>query len=58
MNGVTQTDRPIYNIQGYTEAEGTYYVTWTSKDTNANMEYHHKGRLKITDVDSSRPNHS
>ena len=58
IKGVTQTDRPIYNIYGYQQAEGTYYVTWTSKDTNADKEYHHKGRLIVTNVDNTRPNHS
>ncbi|MDD6212486.1 MAG: hypothetical protein PUB22_05015 [Clostridiales bacterium] len=57
--GVTQFDRPIYDISGYEEEVGTYYnVTWTSKDTRANTEYHHKGRLMITDIDKTRPNHS
>ncbi|MDY2814762.1 MAG: hypothetical protein SOU03_12540 [Dorea sp.] len=59
INNVAQTDRPIYNIKGYEEKEGTYYdVTWTSKETAANQEYNHKGRLVITNIDNKRPNHS
>ena len=58
VGGVTDRSRPIYNITGYNQSVGTYYVTWTSKDTAANMEYSHKGRLNVTNVDSSRPNHS
>lgn len=57
-NGVIDTSRPIYNISGYEESVGTYYVTWTSKDTGANMEYAHKGRLVVSNVDADRPNHS
>ena len=55
-NGSTDYNRPIYSISGYSEAEGTYYVTWKSNDGSA--EYSHKGRLIITNVDSNRPNHS
>lgn len=58
-NGVTDTSRPIYSITGYTPEVGTYTnVTWTSKDTGTGLVYHHKGRLKITQIDANRPNHS
>lgn len=58
VNGRIDKTRPIYNISGYEEKTGLYYVTWTSKDTKANAEYHHKGRLDITNIDYSKPNHS
>lgn len=58
-NGITDTSRPIYSISGYTPAVGTYYyVTWKSKDLSKGIEYIHKGRLKITQIDTNRPNHS
>ena len=58
-NGVTDTSRPIYSISGYTPAVGTYYdVTWKSKDLNKGIEYTHKGRLIINQIDTNRPNHS
>lgn len=58
-NGITDTSRPIYSISGYTPAVGTYYyVTWKSKDLSKGIEYIHKGRLKITQIDINRPNHS
>lgn len=59
IRGVAQTDRPIYGISGYEQATGTYTVTRTSCDTgDNNHEYHHKGRLIVTNVDNNRPNHS
>ncbi len=58
IGGVVQTNRPIYDIAGYKEEAGTYYVTWTSKETGVNLEYHHKGRLIVENVDKNRPNHS
>lgn len=58
-NGVTDTSRPIYSITGYTAKVGTYYgVTWKSKDLSKNLEYSHKGRLIISQIDTNRPNHS
>lgn len=58
-NGITDTSRPIYSISGYIPAVGTYYyVTWKSKDLSKGIEYIHKGRLKITQIDTNRPNHS
>lgn len=58
VNGSTDYNRPIYNISGYQLKEGTYYnVTWTSVDGDS-PEYHHIGRLIITNIDNSRPNHS
>lgn len=58
-NGVTDTSRPIYSISGYTPTVGTYTdVTWKSKDLSTGLEYTHKGRLKISQIDTNRPNHS
>lgn len=56
--GVAQMNRPIYDISGYSQAVGTYTVTWTSMETDSGTEYHHKGRLVITNIDSDHPNHS
>lgn len=56
-HGVIQKNRPIYNIKGYTLAEGTYTnVSWNS--TDGALTYTHKGRLIITNIDNNRPNHS
>lgn len=58
-NGATDTSRPIYSITGYTAEVGTYYnVTWKSKDLGTGLEYSHKGRLIISQIDRNRPNHS
>lgn len=58
-NGVTDTSHPIYSISGYTPVAGTYTnVTWKSKDLSKGIEYTHIGRLKITQIDTNRPNHS
>lgn len=57
IDGVIQTNRVIYGITGYEQKEGTYTVTWHSKVDNSD-EYTHKGRLIVTNVDNSRPNHS
>ena len=58
-NRVTDTSRPIYSISGYTPEVGTYTdVTWKSKDLSTGLEYTHKGRLIITQIDKNRPNHS
>ena len=58
-NGATDTSRPIYSITGYTAEVGTYYnVTWKSKDLGTGLEYSHKGRLIISQIDTNRPNHS
>ncbi|WP_461878547.1 hypothetical protein [Fusicatenibacter sp.] len=55
-----QRNRPIYNIKGYEAKAGTYYgVQWNSDDgDNHSGTYSHIGRLVITDIDSSHPNHS
>lgn len=58
INGVVQTDRFIYNIEGYDQLAGVYTVTWTSQHTSTGTPYHHKGRLTITNIDSDHPNHS
>ena len=58
VNGRPDRNRPIYSISGYQLKEDTYYnVTWTSNDSGS-PEYHHIGRLIITNIDSNRPNHS
>lgn len=59
-NGKIQRNRPIYNIENYTQAVGTYYnVTWNSDDgDNHSGTYSHKGRLVITNIDDKHPNHS
>lgn len=58
-NGVTDTNRRIYGITGYDAVPGTYYnVTWKSKHAIEGVEYTHIGRLKITQIDRNRPNHS
>lgn len=58
-NGVTDTSRPIYSISGYSPVKGEYYgVTWKSKDLSTGLEYTHKGRLIINQIDTNRPNHS
>ena len=58
-NGVTDTSRPIYSISGYSPEKGEYYgVTWKSKDLSTGLEYTHKGRLIISQIDTNRPNHS
>ncbi|MGN0313321.1 MAG: hypothetical protein ACI4EG_00870 [Fusicatenibacter sp.] len=59
INGVKQTNRPIYDISGYTLEPGTYLnVTWKSTDNGGKDEYSHTGRLVITNIDENRPNHS
>lgn len=58
VNGRVDKNRPIYDISGFNLTEGTYTgVTWTSRDGNS-PEYHHVGRLIITNIDPTRPNHS
>ena len=58
VGGRPDYNRPIYNISGYQLEEGTYFnVTWTSNDSGS-PEYHHIGRLIITNIDSTHPNHS
>jgi|GEM_PF-436774 len=58
-NGVTDTNRRIYDISGYAAEKGTYYnVTWKSMHAIEKVEYTHKGRLVINQIDTSRPNHS
>lgn len=59
VNGRVDRNRPISNIKGWNEDNGTgtfYNITWTSTDGNAT--YYHKGRLKVNSIDSNRPNHS
>ncbi len=58
-DGVTDTNRRIYDISGYDPQEGTYLnVTWKSKHAIEGVEYSHKGRLIINQIDTNRPNHS
>lgn len=58
INGVVQRNRVISNVSGYTAAVGTYYnVSWISND-NGGADYHHVGRLEITNIDNEHPNHS
>ena len=58
VNGRVDKNRPIYGISGFDLTEGTYTgVTWTSRDGDS-PEYHHVGRLVITNIDPTRPNHS
>lgn len=54
--GKLDKNRPISNIKPDVYTEGMHYVTWTSTD-GAGI-YHHKGRIKVTLVDNSKPNHS
>lgn len=61
VNGVAQIKRPISNISyDVSQGTGTFYnVTWTSVDNeNHSGTYHHKGRLIVTNIDSTHPNHS
>lgn len=55
-HGSIDRNRPIYNIEGYTLAEGSYNVTWNSN--SGGPAYNHYGVLTITNIDNSRPNHS
>lgn len=56
-NGKVDRSRPIYSISGYSQTTGIYQnVTWDSTDGKG--VYHHKGRLVITQIDSTHPNHS
>lgn len=58
VNGKTDRNRPIYDIKGFIPEVGTYTgVRWTSRDGNS-PEYHHVGRLIITNIDNDHPNHS
>ena len=57
-NGVTDKDRPIFNISGYEEVTGEYNVTWSSTNKDDNITYNHRGRLIVTNVDDTHPNHS
>lgn len=58
VDGVAQTNRVIFDIEGYKQEVGTYYnVTWKSQVDNSDI-YHHIGRLIITLVDPTRANHS
>lgn len=54
--GKLDRNRPISDITPDVYTEGTHYVTWTSTDGTG--IYHHKGRIKVTLVDNSKPNHS
>lgn len=60
VNGKVSKNRPIYNISGYEPVVGTYNgVTWNSDDGDKHSgTYTHYGRLKITNIDNNRPNHS
>ena len=54
--GKLDRTRPITNIDLTDYTEGFHYVTWNSTDGTGT--YTHKGRIKITKVDASKPNHS
>lgn len=61
VGGRIDYSRPIYDIEGFSPIEGTYYdVTWTSRNDHAqdHGEYHHIGKLEITRIIEDRPNHS
>lgn len=59
VNGKPDRDRPIYDIEGYELKVDTYYnVEWTSRDGWRGPEYHHIGRLIITNIDNDHPNRS
>ena len=59
VNGVADSNRPIFNIVGYEERQGRYNVTWQSRDmTEPDVTYTHYGVLKVTNVIDNRPNHS
>ena len=59
INGITQYNRQIFNVQGYELKEGTYYgVTWNSQIRGDQSVYSHVGRLTITNIDDDHPNHS
>lgn len=60
VNGKIDYLRPIKNIKNYDMKEGTYTnVIWNSYDGHHNeSEYHHRGSLVITQIDTNRPNHS
>ena len=55
-NGVTQSNRPIWGVTGYDTTPGTYYGTRQSSDGAAT--YTHKGRIVVSYIDNTRPNHS
>lgn len=55
-HGSIDRNRPIYNIEGYQLAEGTYNVTWNSN--SGGPQYTHYGVLTISNIDNDRPNHS
>lgn len=54
--GILDRNRPISDIQPAVYTKGEHYVTWTSTDGTGT--YHHKGKINITSVDNSKPNHS
>lgn len=56
VDGVTDTTRPIYHINGYSETVGEYNVTWQSNDVTGTV-YNHYGTLKISSIDGN-PNAS
>lgn len=58
-NGVTQHNRLIYNVSGYSARPGVYEnVTWNSRIVGDRSIYYHKGRLTIDYVDNDHPNRS
>lgn len=59
VNNVTDKNRKIDSITGYSAKAGTYTVKWLSYDGHhGNKVYHHKGTLRVTNVINDRPNHS
>lgn len=56
FQGKLDKNRPITKIDLTDYTEGYHFVTWNSTDGTG--IYHHKGRIKITKVDASKPNHS
>lgn len=58
VNGTIDRNRRIWgvNIPANATAGRTYTVSWQSSD--GSLTYNHYGRLVISSIDDSRPNHS
>lgn len=56
FQGKLDRSRPITDISPKDYSKGMHYVTW--KSTDGTGTYTHKGRINITLVDKSKPNHS
>lgn len=57
--GEVDRSRKIYDISGWKESNGTGTftgITWKSQV--GDDVYNHKGRLRVTNIDTNRPNHS